>query len=98
MLLFAIHHSHVDSLFCSLQLCKTTNIVEFFYQQATSWKLEEAIQLFYVGGEGGMVSSGTHTQPRSNDPMAAQSWGYDKLITLYFGCCIIHFGLFNLLV
>jgi len=52
-----------------------TNVVESFYQQATSWKLEEAIQLFYIGNEGGMLQSGTHTQPASNDDAAAQSWG-----------------------
>ncbi|AAF63167.1 T5E21.7 [Arabidopsis thaliana] len=45
------------------------------FLQATSWKLEEAIQLFYIGNEGGMLQSGTHTQPASNDDAAAQSWG-----------------------
>ncbi|CAH2037697.1 unnamed protein product, partial [Thlaspi arvense] len=45
------------------------------FLEATSWKLDEAIQLFYVGGEGGMLPSGTHTQPASGDHMAAQSWG-----------------------
>ncbi|KAL0697748.1 hypothetical protein Bca4012_053870 [Brassica carinata] len=45
------------------------------FLEATSWKLEEAIQLFYVGGEFGMLPSATHTQPALDDPMAAQSWG-----------------------
>ncbi|XP_010458959.1 PREDICTED: plant UBX domain-containing protein 7 [Camelina sativa] len=45
------------------------------FLQATSWKLDEAIQLFYIGNEGGMLPSGTHTLPESNDPMASQSWG-----------------------
>ncbi|CAH8389068.1 unnamed protein product [Eruca vesicaria subsp. sativa] len=45
------------------------------FLEATSWKLDEAIQLFYVGGEVGMLPSGTHTQPASDDYMAAQSWG-----------------------
>ncbi|CAN7134240.1 unnamed protein product [Brassica rapa subsp. narinosa] len=32
--------------------------------QATSWNLNEAVQLFYAGGEGGsMLASGTHTHP-----------------------------------
>uniref|UniRef100_A0A1J3F7V8 UBX domain-containing protein n=1 Tax=Noccaea caerulescens TaxID=107243 RepID=A0A1J3F7V8_NOCCA len=44
------------------------------FLEATSWKLEEAIQLFYVGGEGGMLPSATHTQPASNDHLAAQSF------------------------
>lgn len=53
-------------------------IVEFCYQQATSWKLDEAIQLFYIGNEGGMLPSGTDTLPESNDQVAAQSWRFDN--------------------
>jgi len=30
------------------------------FLQATSWKLEDAIQLFYVGNEGGVVASASH--------------------------------------
>lgn len=32
-------------------------IANFVCVQATSWKLEEAIQLFYIGNEGGAAAS-----------------------------------------
>lgn len=34
--------------------------------QATSWKLEEAIQLFYVGNDGGTVVASSSSPPREN--------------------------------
>lgn len=39
------------------------------YEQATSWKLEEAIQLFLVGNEGGVgaVLPSSHTPPTEKD-------------------------------
>lgn len=38
------------------------------YIQATSWKLEEAIQLFYVGHDGGAVAaSSAYVPPLEND-------------------------------
>lgn len=44
------------------------------FLQATSWKLEEAIQLFYVGNEGGVMSSSSHLPPEENAaPLADQS-------------------------
>ncbi|KAF9677513.1 hypothetical protein SADUNF_Sadunf08G0115500 [Salix dunnii] len=33
------------------------------FLQATSWKLEDAIQLFYIGNEGGLVASASHPPP-----------------------------------
>ncbi|KAF2305751.1 hypothetical protein GH714_008031 [Hevea brasiliensis] len=39
-------------------------------QQATSWKLEEALQLFYVGNEAGPVASVSHSPPTEN----ANTW------------------------
>jgi hypothetical protein len=33
-----------------------------FLEQATSWKLDEAIQLFFVGNDGGQVTS-SHSPP-----------------------------------
>ncbi|ESQ35351.1 hypothetical protein EUTSA_v10007578mg [Eutrema salsugineum] len=62
------------SSFLEIAVGQTSDTARQFLE-ATSWKLEEAIQLFYVGGEGGMLPSGTHTQPASDDHMAAQSWG-----------------------
>lgn len=44
------------------------------FLQATSWKLEEAIQLFYVGNEGGTESSSSYFPPLENEiPLAEQS-------------------------
>lgn len=36
--------------------------------QATSWKLEEAIQLFYIGNDGGLASSSFSSSPIENVP------------------------------
>ncbi|OAY25414.1 plant UBX domain-containing protein 7 isoform X2 [Manihot esculenta] len=36
------------------------------FLQATSWKLDEALQLFYVGNEGGPVASVSHSPPADN--------------------------------
>ncbi|KAK9275378.1 hypothetical protein L1049_022642 [Liquidambar formosana] len=36
------------------------------FLQATSWKLEEAIQLFYVGNEGGQLASSSYSPPTEN--------------------------------
>lgn len=35
--------------------------------QATSWKLEEAIQLYFVGNEGRDVTPSVHSPPLEND-------------------------------
>ncbi|XP_056854106.1 plant UBX domain-containing protein 7-like [Raphanus sativus] len=62
------------SSFLEIAVGQTSETARQFLE-ATSWKLEEAVQLFYVGGEGGILPSGTNTQPTVDDPMAAQSWG-----------------------
>ncbi|XP_058090460.1 plant UBX domain-containing protein 7-like isoform X2 [Magnolia sinica] len=41
------------------------------FLQATSWKLEEAIQLFYVGNEGGGLASSSLSPPTENSPPLA---------------------------
>lgn len=48
--------------------------------QATNWKLEEAIQLFYVGNEGGGAASSSYSAPLENDrPLPDESLlGYVK--------------------
>lgn len=50
---------------------------EAWVPQATSWKLEEAIQLFYVGNEGsGLASSSVSSPPTENvPPLHNQSLG-----------------------
>lgn len=35
--------------------------------QASSWRLEEAIQLFYVGNDGGATASSVYSPPVEND-------------------------------
>ncbi|KAJ0257000.1 Plant UBX domain-containing protein 7 [Hirschfeldia incana] len=62
------------SSFLEIAVGQTSETARQFLE-ATNWKLDEAIQLFYVGGEGGMLPTGTNTQPTVDDPMAAQSWG-----------------------
>ncbi|GMH14993.1 hypothetical protein Nepgr_016834 [Nepenthes gracilis] len=44
------------------------------FLQATSWKLEEAIQLFYVGNEGGVATSSSDSPSAEKiDPLADQN-------------------------
>lgn len=44
------------------------------FLQATSWKLEEAIQLFYVGNEGGTMATSSYSPPIENiSPLPDQS-------------------------
>ncbi|WCJ33737.1 UBX domain-containing protein [Euphorbia peplus] len=38
------------------------------FLQATNWKLEEALQLFYIGNEGGQVASASHPLPPQMPP------------------------------
>ncbi|KAJ4961060.1 hypothetical protein NE237_020970 [Protea cynaroides] len=46
------------------------------FLQATSWKLEEAIQLFYLGNEGGGLPSSSYSSPTEiASPLPAQSLG-----------------------
>ncbi|XP_011021683.1 PREDICTED: UBX domain-containing protein 2-like [Populus euphratica] len=43
------------------------------FLQATSWKLEDAIQLFYLGNEGGAVESASHPLPAETWPEVLES-------------------------
>ncbi|XP_043696187.1 plant UBX domain-containing protein 7-like [Telopea speciosissima] len=46
------------------------------FLQATSWKLEEAIQLFYVGNDGGGLPPSSYSSPTENaSPLPEQSLG-----------------------
>ncbi|XP_042487352.1 plant UBX domain-containing protein 7-like isoform X2 [Macadamia integrifolia] len=46
------------------------------FLQATSWKLEEAIQLFYIGNEGGVLPSSSFSSPTENaSPLPGPSLG-----------------------
>ncbi|KAJ0037961.1 hypothetical protein Pint_22536 [Pistacia integerrima] len=53
------------SSFLEIAVGQTTETAIQFLQ-ATSWKLEEAIQLFYVGNEGGANVSTAHSSPEEN--------------------------------
>lgn len=57
-----------------------------FVEQATSWKLEEAIQLFYVGNESGAMSAASPSPVIDNAVSSAeQSFRYATfLLVLWF--------------
>lgn len=40
---------------------------KIYKMQATGWKLEEAIQLFYIGNEGGLAAQSVRSPPRESD-------------------------------
>lgn len=42
-------------------MCFRNSVVEYYGEQATSWKLDEAIQLFYVGNESGAIASASRS-------------------------------------
>uniref|UniRef100_A0A5B7B8F9 UBX domain-containing protein n=1 Tax=Davidia involucrata TaxID=16924 RepID=A0A5B7B8F9_DAVIN len=63
------------SSFLEIAVGQTADTARQFLQ-ATSWKLEEAIQLFYVGNEGGAAASSSYSPPLENDsPLPDQSSG-----------------------
>lgn len=52
--------------------------------QATSWNLEDAIQLFYVGNEGGAVASSSYFPPEENaTPLVDKSSRYNGIVEIY---------------
>ena len=51
-------------------------------EQATGWKLEDAIQLFYVGNEGGAVASASHPPPTETWPEVLERHVRDVLCFL----------------
>lgn len=66
------------SSFLEIAVGQTADTARQFLQ-ATSWKLEEAIQLFYVGNEGVVVAPSAFSPPLENDrPQADQSAGGSK--------------------
>ncbi|KAG5531950.1 hypothetical protein RHGRI_026529 [Rhododendron griersonianum] len=63
------------SSFLEIAVGQTADTARQFLQ-ATSWKLEEAIQLFYVGNEGVIATPSAYSPPLENDrPRADQSSG-----------------------
>ncbi|XP_023760569.1 plant UBX domain-containing protein 7 [Lactuca sativa] len=65
--LSATDQQNMVSLFLEIAVGQTADTARQFLQ-ATSWKLEEAIQLFYIGNEGGAAaSSSPYVPPVEND-------------------------------
>ncbi|KAL4586488.1 hypothetical protein LXL04_011124 [Taraxacum kok-saghyz] len=67
VVLSATDQQNMVSLFLEIAVGQTAETARQFLQ-ATSWKLEEAIQLFYIGNEGGAAaSSSPYVPPLEND-------------------------------
>ncbi|KAL9389754.1 hypothetical protein Peur_018359 [Populus x canadensis] len=62
----------VVSSFLEIAVGQTAETARQFLQ-ATNWKLEDAIQLFYVGNEGGAVASASHPPPTETWPEVPES-------------------------
>lgn len=61
-----------------------TQLKNFGGKQATSWKLDEALQLFYVGNEGGVVGTASESPAVENvDSWVDQNSGLEN-------CTIVH--------
>ncbi|KAL8535763.1 hypothetical protein ACS0TY_011416 [Phlomoides rotata] len=58
-------HNMVAS-FLEIAVGQTADTARQFLQ-ATGWKLEDAIQLFYVGHEGGLTTESVYSPPRGSD-------------------------------
>ncbi|KAL7001430.1 hypothetical protein U1Q18_002581 [Sarracenia purpurea var. burkii] len=65
------------SSFLEIAVGQTADTARQFLQ-ATSWKLDEAIQLFYVGNESGIGAPASHSPLLENDRSADQSSGGSK--------------------
>ncbi|KAF8378901.1 hypothetical protein HHK36_030250 [Tetracentron sinense] len=73
--LTATEKQSLVSLFLEITVGQSRNIAGQFLE-ATSWKLEEAIHLFYVGNEGGRLVSSFCSPPKENViPLLDQSSG-----------------------
>ncbi|XP_042020865.1 plant UBX domain-containing protein 7-like isoform X2 [Salvia splendens] len=59
------HHIMISS-FLEIAVGQTADTARQFLQ-ATGWKLEEAIQLFYVGNDGGLGTQSVNSPPRESD-------------------------------
>ncbi|KAL6579504.1 hypothetical protein OROMI_009720 [Orobanche minor] len=62
----AADQQNMVSTFMEIAAGQTADTARQFLQ-ATGWKLEEAIQLFYVGSEGGLASASVHPPPTESD-------------------------------
>ncbi|WRX11186.1 WD40 repeat - like 10 [Theobroma cacao] len=72
-ILSATDEQRMVSSFLEIAVGQTAETAMQFLQ-ATSWKLDEAIQLFYVGNEGGVVGSSSVSRQAEN----MDSWAYQN--------------------
>ncbi|XP_021280280.1 plant UBX domain-containing protein 7-like [Herrania umbratica] len=70
-ILSATDKQRLVSSFLEIAVGQTAETATQFLQ-ATSWKLDEAIQLFYVGNEGGVV--GSSSEPRQVENMDSRAY------------------------
>ncbi|XP_012072428.1 plant UBX domain-containing protein 7 isoform X2 [Jatropha curcas] len=74
-MLSANDEQNMVSSFLEIAVGQTAETARQFLQ-ATSWKLEEALQLFYVGNDVGPVASASHSPPTENaNPWADENAG-----------------------
>ncbi|KAL1568696.1 plant UBX domain-containing protein 7-like isoform X2 [Salvia divinorum] len=59
-------HHNIISSFLEIAVGQTADTARQFLQ-ATGWKLEEAIQLFYVGNDGSLGTQSVNSPPRESD-------------------------------
>ncbi|KAL8053154.1 hypothetical protein ABFX02_05G053000 [Erythranthe guttata] len=62
----SIDQQKMVSSFLEIAVGQTVDTARQFLQ-ATGWRLEEAIQLFYVGNEGGLATESVYSTPAEND-------------------------------
>ncbi|XP_023769672.1 plant UBX domain-containing protein 7 [Lactuca sativa] len=75
--LSATDQQQMVSSFLEIAVGQTADTARQFLQ-ATSWKLEEAIQLFYIGNEGGAASLPPYASPQNDTAMSDQSLGLSE--------------------
>ncbi|KAM2329808.1 plant UBX domain-containing protein 7-like isoform X1 [Malus sylvestris] len=69
------------SSFLEIAVGQTADTARQFLQ-ATGWKLEEAIQLFYVGNEAGIMAEGAPLPTENIDQLAEQASGVNENVAL----------------
>lgn len=81
-ILSATDQQSMVSSFLEIAVGQTAETARQFLQ-ASSWRLEEAIQLFYVGNDGGATASSAYSPPVENDlpPHDSNLSDWDKDLT-----------------
>ncbi|XP_038701358.1 plant UBX domain-containing protein 7-like isoform X2 [Tripterygium wilfordii] len=71
-LLSATDQQTLVSSFLEIAVGQTADTARQFLQ-ATSWQLEEAIQLYFVGGDGGVIASTSSTENPNQNPSTSSN-------------------------